>query len=91
MAPTLSTLVLAAIWHYLRRDFESMQRDAQDAARVLDEAPEDIRIPAEVLLAVIQTAYDRITAAGTLLASATAVLSLLDRVPRRLVPAATHE
>lgn len=90
VAPTLSTLVSAAIWHYLRRDFESMQRDARDAAALLDGAPQEIRVPAEVLLAVIHTAYDRITAAGTLLASATAVLSLLDRVPRRLVPAAPH-
>ena len=37
-----------------------------------------------------RTVHDRIAANGTLLNSATALLSVLDRVPRRLVPAAPH-
>ena len=89
-SPMLSTLLAAAVWHYLHRDFDAMHRDSADAAQFLDGAPEDIRVPAEVLLAVTRTVYDRIAAAGTLLPSATALLSVLDRVPRRLVPAAPH-
>jgi LuxR family maltose regulon positive regulatory protein len=86
--PTLSTLLAGAIWHYHRRDFNAMNRDAVEATEFLPGAPEGLRIPAEILMAITTVTYHRGTAAAGLVRSSTHLLSLLDRAPRRLVPAA---
>jgi len=88
--PTLNTLLAAAIWHFQRQDFPAMHRDTTDAAEFLPEAPDDIRVPAELLLAATTVAHDRLTASAALVASSTRQLSLLDAARRRLVPAAPY-
>ena len=88
--PRLSTLLAAAIWHFQRQDFPAMHRDTTEAAEFLPEAPDDVRVPAELLIAATTVAHDRLTASAALVGSSTRLLSLLDGAPRRLVPAAPH-
>jgi LuxR family maltose regulon positive regulatory protein len=88
--PTLSTLLAGAIWHYHRRDFDAMNRDTREATEFLPAAPDDLRIPAEILIAITTLTYDRGTASAGLVRSSAHLLSLLDQAPRRLVPAARH-
>ena len=86
--PTVSTLLAAAVWHFQRHDFAAMHRDASEAAELLPAAADDFRVPAEILLAATTLTHDRATASAGLVGSSTRLLSLLDRAPRRLVPAA---
>ena len=88
--PALSTLLAAAVRHYWRRDFDSMLRDAKAAAEFLPSAEDDERIPAEILVAITAVVFDRVRCTGVMIDSAVHLLSLLDRAPRRLVPAAPH-
>lgn len=87
-SPSLSTLLAASIWHFQRHDFQAMHRDAAEANEFLHEAPDIIRVPAEILLTATALTHDRITGSAALVGSSTKLLSLLDRAPRRLVPAA---
>jgi len=88
--PSLSTLLAGAIWHYQRRDFDAMMRDALEATEFLPTAPDRLRIPAEILIAIITVTYHRGTASAGLVQSSSHLLSLVDRAPRRLLPAARH-
>ncbi len=88
--PELSTLLAAATFHFQRHDFATMQRDARAAAEFLSDADDDLRIPAEILLAAMALAVDRARAAPTLVDSSARLLSLLDRAPPRLIPTAPH-
>ena len=88
--PTLSTLLAAAIWHYQRHDFTAMRRDTIEAFELLAGTADDIRIPAEVLIAATTLTYHRAAASEQLAGSSARLLSVLERTPRRLVPAARH-
>jgi LuxR family maltose regulon positive regulatory protein len=57
--PTASTLLAAAVCHYHRHDYESMIRDANDAAHLIASVPEVDRSPAEVVIAVFQLVGSR--------------------------------
>jgi LuxR family maltose regulon positive regulatory protein len=88
--PALGTLLAAGVCHYHRHDFASMLRDANAAAEFLDSAADDLRIPAEILIAIMVLTFDRTRGTGALVDSSTRLLTLLDSAPRRLVPAAPH-
>ncbi len=88
--PSLSTLLAAGVCHFHQHDFAAMLRDANAAEEFLADAGEDLRIPAEVLIAIMVVVYERTRAAESLVESSTRLLSLLDHAPRRLVPAAQH-
>ena len=85
--PSLSTSLASAIWHFQRHDYVAMRREAEEAVEFLVGAPDDIRIPAEVLIAAAMMSYDRVTGTSALGDSAAHLLNLLDRAPRRLIPA----
>jgi LuxR family maltose regulon positive regulatory protein len=86
--PRLSTLLSAAIWHFQRHDFTAMYRDASEATEFLPEAPDAIRVPAEILIEAATLSQHRVTGSAALVDSSRRLLSLLDAAPRRLVPAA---
>lgn len=88
--PTLSTLLASSVCHYQRRDIVSMLRDGQAAVEFLASAADDLRIPAEILIATTVAVYHRIIGSGPLAESSSRLLSLLDKAPRRLIPAAPH-
>lgn len=88
--PGLSTLLAAAICHFQQHEFTGMHQDALAARQFLPDAPEAIRIPAEILLAAIALTRDRVLGSADLSDSSARLLTLLDRAPRRLVPAARH-
>jgi LuxR family maltose regulon positive regulatory protein len=88
--PSLSTLLAAGVCHYHRHDFAGMLRDGNAAAEFLPGAEDDLRIPAEVLIAITGVVYDRTRGTGELVGSSARLLNLLDHAPRRLIPAAPH-
>jgi LuxR family maltose regulon positive regulatory protein len=88
--PTLSTLLAAGACHYHRHDFAAMLQDANAAAEFLPGAQDELRIPAEIMIAIMTAVFDRTKGTGALVESSTRLLSLLDRAPRRLIPAAPH-
>jgi LuxR family maltose regulon positive regulatory protein len=88
--PSLSTLLAAGVCHYHRHNYDAMLRDANAATQFLSGAAEDLRIPAEILIAIMTMVFDRTKGTGALVGSSTGLLSLLDRAPRRLIPAAPH-
>jgi len=88
--PTLSTLLAAGAGHYHRRDFAAMLRDAKSASDFLPGAADDLRIPAEIMIATMKVVFARTQGTSALTECATQMLSLLDRAPRRIVPAAPH-
>jgi LuxR family transcriptional regulator, maltose regulon positive regulatory protein len=84
--PTASTLLAAAVCHYQRHDYESMTRDANDAAHLIAYVPEADRFPAEVVIAVIQLVGSRTRNPALTVPSAAHLLDLLDKTPRRQLP-----
>jgi len=89
-APGLSTLLAAGTCHYYRHDFTAMLRDANAAAEFLPGAQDNLRIPAEIMIAIMTVVFDRTRGTGALVGSSSDLLSLLDQAPRRLVPIAPH-
>ena len=87
--PGLNGLLAAAVCHYHQHDFETMRLDAAEAAEYLTDAPEGARPATEVLIATVQLAFAR-TRPGTLVQAATHLQDLLDRAPRRSVPAGRY-
>ena len=85
--PTTSTLLAAAACHYHRHDYESMTRDANDAAELIDDIPAADRSPAEVVIAVFQLVGSRARNPALTVASAAHILDLLDTTPRHRLPA----
>jgi LuxR family maltose regulon positive regulatory protein len=68
-----------------------MLRDAVEAREFLQDQPEEIRVPAEVVIALFEMAAARFSAdVGTVLRQAEQAVSQLDRTPRRLIPAGRH-
>jgi LuxR family maltose regulon positive regulatory protein len=86
-APSLTALLSAAVWHYHRREYQAMLRDAVDAADYRDEADADVRPAVEVVLNQLRLVGQR--AAGDpagVIATARNILRLIDGVPRHLLP-----
>lgn len=88
--PTMSTLLAAGVCHYHRHEFAAMAQDIAAAAEFLPGTADELRIPAEILIAISMTVFDRTRGSGTLAESAARLLTLLDAAPRRLLPAAPH-
>ena len=88
--PTLGTLLAAGACHYHRHDFTAMLQDGNAAAEFLSGAEEDLRDPAEVMIAIMTTVFDRTQGTDALIGSSTRLLFLLDQAPRRRIPAAPH-
>ena len=84
--PTASTLLAAAACHYHRHDYESMTRDANDAAELIAGVPEADRSPAEVVIAVFQLVGSRARNPALTVASAVHLLDILQQTPRRQLP-----
>ncbi len=57
--PTLSSLLASAAVHYYRLDVGPMLQDAREAREFLDEAPEDVRTPAEAVILLFEMAAAR--------------------------------
>lgn len=88
--PGLYRLLAAGVCHYVRHDFEMMQRDTTEAAEFLSDAPEDALPATEVLIAALQMAYTRTRNPRAIVSAASRLLALLDAAPRRRVPAGRH-
>ncbi len=88
VAPSLSTLLAAATWHFSRREFAAMERDATDATALLEGLPPAARDIAEVAIAAFQltAARTRGDAQACFRESAHAI-AVLDRTTRRTFPA----
>ncbi len=86
--PTANTLLAAAACHYQRHDYESMTRDANDAAELIAGVPEADRSPAEVVIAVFQLIGSRARNPALTVPSATHLLDLLEKTPRGRLPTA---
>ncbi|HEY4993407.1 MAG TPA: LuxR C-terminal-related transcriptional regulator, partial [Nakamurella sp.] len=84
--PTASTLLAAAVCHYHRHDYESMIRDANDAADLIAGVPEADRYPVEVVIAVFQLVGSRTRNPALTVPSAAHVLDLLENTPRSQLP-----
>ncbi len=84
--PTASTLLAAAVCHYHRHDYESMIRDANDAADLIAGVREADRSAAEVVIAVFQLVGSRTRNPALTVPSAAHLLDLLDKTPRRELP-----
>ncbi|HEY4991420.1 MAG TPA: LuxR C-terminal-related transcriptional regulator [Nakamurella sp.] len=85
--PTASTLLAVAVCHFQRHDYEPMVRAANAAAELLADVPEGDRPAADVLIALVRLAHSRTRNPATTPQSAARLLDLLDRVPRRQLPA----
>ena len=87
-APSLSTLLAAATWHFSRREMTAMQRDVADAEGYLDGLQGTARDVADVAIAVFQVtaARARGDAQGCLRESERAI-AVLERTTRRTFPA----
>ena len=85
--PSLATLLAGATVHFIRHDFDGMQRDARQAVEFLTNAPDETRIPAELLIAAVTLSSDRIRGSAELPQSSGRLIDLLESAPRRLVPA----
>ncbi|MET0967516.1 MAG: LuxR C-terminal-related transcriptional regulator, partial [Nakamurella sp.] len=89
--PDLSSLLASAAYHLYRHEYLAMLRDAVEAREFLPGQPAELRAPAEVVIALFEMAAARFSAdVGTVLHQASAVVDLLDRTPRRLIPASRH-
>jgi len=88
--PTTSTLLAAAVCHFQRQDFESMIRDANDAAELEEGVPADDRHAADVLIALLRVVHSRNRNPATTLLAAQHLVDLIDRGPRRHLPTLEH-
>ncbi|MBA4025816.1 MAG: hypothetical protein C0482_26000 [Gordonia sp.] len=85
--PTAETLIVALVCDYQRHDFESMQRNADDAALLLNGTDDPLADVYRIIIAIAHTVHARATSPSRLVKTADGLLELLDRVPRREVPA----
>ena len=89
--PDLSSLLASAAYHLYRHEYLAMLRDAVEAREFLPGQPEELRAPAEVVIALFEMAAARFSAdVEKVLVQAEQVVGLLDRTPRRLIPAGRH-
>jgi LuxR family maltose regulon positive regulatory protein len=86
--PSLESLLAAATWHFHRREYQMMRRDAAAAEEYLDTADPEVRPTIEVVLGLFRMVGYR--AAGDSVRAATAartIMDLVDAAPRGLPPA----
>jgi len=89
--PTLPALLASAAYHLHRHEYTSMDRDTREAREFLDEAPDDVRVSAEVVINLFEMGVARMNGdIDALVAAAAGAIDLLDRTPRRAVPASRH-
>ncbi|WP_207842022.1 LuxR C-terminal-related transcriptional regulator [Williamsia soli] len=86
-SPTAETLIVALVCDYQRHDFESMQRNADDAALLLDGLGNPLADVYRVIIAMAHTVHARAWSPSRLVDTADALVELLDHVPRQEVPA----
>ena len=60
--PELSSLLASAAYHLYRHEYPAMLRDAVEAREFLDGQPDDVRAPAEVVIALFEMAAARFAA-----------------------------
>ncbi len=90
-APTFGSLLASATVHFHHLDIPGMLQDAAEARQFLDEAADDVRPSAEVLISLFEIAGARMRGdVATVAAISTRVIDYLDRTPRRLIPAGRH-
>ena len=90
-APTFSSLLASATVHFHHLDYPGMLHDATEARQFLDEAPEDVRPSAEILISLFELAGARMRGdAGKTHDISTRIIDYLDQTPRRRVPAGRH-
>jgi LuxR family maltose regulon positive regulatory protein len=90
-APTFSALLASATVHFHRFDYPAMLHDATEARQFLDEAADDVRPSAEVLISLFEMAGARMRGDASAVAIlAGRVIDDLDRTPRRQIPAGRH-
>ena len=85
--PEPGTLLAAAVCSFHRADFADMLRDASDAAAMLAESGPADDAGAEVLTAMLRVAHSRVANPAWVADDAGLVLKLVDRIPRRRLPA----
>jgi len=86
--PSLSTLVASASWHYHRHEFAAMSRDALEAKNFLDQATNDVRPGAEVVISLFEMVAARNNADTAAVAElAGRVIDLIDHSSRAVLPA----
>ncbi|MEE4024506.1 LuxR C-terminal-related transcriptional regulator [Gordonia sp. PKS22-38] len=85
--PTTDTLVAAAILCYHRGDFVAMDRNAEDAARVLG-ADEPSTIGSRILIALIRMVTARTSRLSDVVDRCDDILTLVSQAPRTAIPAA---
>ncbi|WP_168176657.1 LuxR C-terminal-related transcriptional regulator [Williamsia sp. 1135] len=85
--PTAETLIVALVCDYQRHDFESMQRNADEATLLLNGTADPLTDVYRVIIAIAHTVHARASVPSQLVDTADALLELLDHVPRREVPA----
>jgi LuxR family transcriptional regulator, maltose regulon positive regulatory protein len=83
----LCAALAGLLWHCQRHDFQAMRRDALDAATFLADEADDIRVPAEILIATTDTIHRRATADNRLPAAAEHLLWLIDAASPAVLPA----
>ena len=84
----LCALLAKTLWHYRHHDYDEMQRDALAAAEYLPSAPEDVRVPAEALLATAHVVRMRVMSSRDLSAASENLLALVDAASPHQLPAA---
>ena len=89
--PSLSTLVASASWHYHRHEFAAMSRDALEAKNFLDQATNDVRPGAEVVISLFEMVAARNNADTAAVAElAGRVIDLIDHMLPRGAPRGTR-
>jgi LuxR family maltose regulon positive regulatory protein len=91
LKPSLSALLASATFHFHRREIEAMVRDAAEAREFLDEANEDVRPSAEVVITLFEMAGARGRGDTALIIDrAEQAVRILDERPRRAIPVGRH-
>ena len=87
---TTSTLLAAAVCHFQRQDFDAMIRDTNDAAELAVDVGADDRHAADVLIALLRVVHSRSRNPVKTRPAADHLVDLIDRAPRRHLPALEH-
>jgi len=85
---TSSTLLVAAVCHFHRHDWEAMTRAAEEATELMAGVPQVDRRAADALIAVLHIVHSRIRNPAATRAAAAHLLDVIDRTPRRHLPTA---
>ena len=89
--PDLSSLLASGAYHLYRHEYPAMRRDAVEAREFLRDQPDDVQASAAVVISLYEMGAARFAAdVDTVLEQANQVVELLDRTPRRLIPAGRY-